>query len=254
MLPHTITGGRDKPPVVFLHGFIGCKEDWHEIARSFSHAYCCYSLDLPGHGKAPPSEDYLSTISDTLDQLNINECTLVGYSMGGRIALQLGNLQPHRFSKKIILGAHFGLENEIEKKERWELDQKWISFLEKESMEVFLEKWYQQPIFIPFRNNIPAFQKAMIRRLDSNPKNLAKTLSIISLAKQEVITEFTDSFFLVGGLDTKFYRHYQKHLSPDQFQTIPEAGHVAHLEQPEAFIQTVLSYLEEQTNVLAEHR
>jgi len=86
--------------LVFLHGFLGTGEDWINIMRTFSGSAKCISVDLPGHGKSVlhglegvGEEPWLSleTIADILYKLIHHiapeKITLVGYSMGARIAL-----------------------------------------------------------------------------------------------------------------------------------------------------------------------
>lgn len=243
MLPHTITGNKNLPPLVFLHGLLGSKEDWEEVIFPLTRRFCCYCLDLPGHMAAPIAENPLAAIVETLDGIGIEKTTIVGYSMGGRLALQLGRKYPERFPHQIVLSAHLGLDNENAKRERWALDQKWVELLAKEPMDVFLEKWYQQPLFTSFRNNTPAFEKAIERRLSHDPKKLSYILSVASLAKQEMITDLSRSYFLVGDLDIKFWSPYEKIIPASHFTIIPGVGHVAHLENPIACSEAIFSHL-----------
>lgn len=88
--------------LVFLHGFLGTGEDWIAIMKAISGSARCISVDLPGHGKSiihsknNASEEpcfSLEIIADLLHNLMHHispaRVTLVGYSMGARIALYM---------------------------------------------------------------------------------------------------------------------------------------------------------------------
>ena len=52
-------GSPDKPAVLFLHGFLGRKEDWSEVIAGLSNSFCAIAIaiDLPGHGSNVPEDD-----------------------------------------------------------------------------------------------------------------------------------------------------------------------------------------------------
>ena len=84
------------PHLVFLHGFSGQKEDWPPIIRLLPNEWNCLSIDLPGHGTHHPPllSDYTySAVVDSVTKRIQNELPpttpihLIGYSMGGRVAL-----------------------------------------------------------------------------------------------------------------------------------------------------------------------
>lgn len=90
--------------VMFLHGFLGTSEDWIPIMQAISGCARCIAVDLPGHGRSkiqnltsngPTEEPCLSVeiVADIIYQLLCSitpgKVTLVGYSMGARIALYM---------------------------------------------------------------------------------------------------------------------------------------------------------------------
>lgn len=96
--------------LVFLHGFLGTGEDWITIMKTFSGSARCISIDLPGHGKSiihgvkssgeepwPSLEIIADILHKLIHQVTPVKVTLVGYSMGARIALYLAL----RFSSKV---------------------------------------------------------------------------------------------------------------------------------------------------------
>lgn len=87
MLSCTITGSLEKPPLLFLHGFLGSKEDWREVAVHLQETHCCYAIDLPGHGESQQQSHILESLFTTYLSLKLPPCPLIGYSLGGRLAL-----------------------------------------------------------------------------------------------------------------------------------------------------------------------
>ena len=93
-------------PVVFLHGFLGSSLDWLEVL-SYLPSFKSYLIDLPGHGKSAfHPELILPHFEEKID--------LVGYSMGGRLALQYAAQNPQKIEKLILLSTHLGLFSEEE--------------------------------------------------------------------------------------------------------------------------------------------
>ncbi len=184
--------------LVFLHGFLGSPQDWDGVINHLPE-YSCKALSYPF-------------------QIPSNSI-LIGYSMGGRIALR--SSQP-----KILLSTHPGLQTPEEKAERWRQDELWIKRLQQEPLESFLKAWYAQPLFDSLRSH-PAFPEVLSRRLKQDPEVLAQMLSQESLAHQEF--KHLEAIFLHGEFDQKYAQLYKNLPSLE----IPGAGHAAHLENPQ---------------------
>ncbi|PGL69856.1 alpha/beta hydrolase [Bacillus sp. AFS055030] len=84
--------GKGKP-IVLIHGFMGSHAYWEKVVPKLSEDYRVIAIDLPGHGdstaiiKEHTIEDYADVIKDFLDQLNIQQVTMFGHSLGGYITL-----------------------------------------------------------------------------------------------------------------------------------------------------------------------
>ncbi len=214
MLTKTVLKNGASPPIVFLHGFLGKAEDWLGVCAHLPERLCI-GYDLPGHGKTPFG------VEVAIDE---PECHLVGYSMGGRLALQY--LQRHALSLT-LLSVHPGLKSEGEKKARMQSDEAWARVLRETPIDTFLKKWYNQPIFQPYK---PDFAT----RREQNVEGLAQTLVAFSLAKQK---RFEIDGVLVGVRDIKFRALYEHPV------VIPNAGHMIHLENPRAVAEIIRAKL-----------
>jgi 2-succinyl-6-hydroxy-2,4-cyclohexadiene-1-carboxylate synthase len=188
-----------KPLLSFLHGFLGSPQDWEGVIEHLPE-YSCEALSYPF-------------------QIPSNSI-LIGYSMGGRIALR--SSQP-----KILISTHPGLKTPEEKGYRLLQDQYWIQKLRQGHLESFLQDWYAQPLF-EFLRNHPGFPKILSRRLQQDPFVLAQMLEQESLAHQEFT--LSEGVFLHGALDQKYAQLYRD-LQISSIE-ISSAGHAAHLENP----------------------
>ncbi len=202
--------------LTFISGFLGDKEDWAEVIAHLTRNYtfhfaCPDNLDLPAEG------------------------TLIGYSMGGRIALEIAEEHPKRFPQLILLSTHLGLSSQEERQQRWEHDLEWIQRLETESLEQVLEEWYHQPLFSP-----GLLEKIKARRLKQDPHLLTALLRRYSLAHQKRYALPENSLYLYGENDTKYKALY---AALPQAVAIPNAHHAVHLENPAACAVAIESFL-----------
>lgn len=216
---------------IFLHGFLGAKEDWDEIVKQLDVPYRC--LTLPGHGGTPLNLDLL--------EKEIQEkVTLVGYSLGGRLAIQFAHTFPERVEKLILLSINPGLETGL--LERIEQDEKWATLLEEKGIDHFLEKWYEQPLFASLKID----QKLLERRKNHDPHMLAKVLRTLSPAKLPNLWPELENFsfpllFLFGEDDIKYKLTGKRLEKKFLVKWIPKSGHAVHLENPNGCASFILN-------------
>jgi 2-succinyl-6-hydroxy-2,4-cyclohexadiene-1-carboxylate synthase len=204
-------------PLVFLHGFLGSSADWEAVC---SYLPPCHSVgvDLPGHGASPFETSF--EFEPPAPKFH-----LIGYSMGGRLALEYAKRYPERIATLIIASAHPGLSSEEEKEKRKESDAQWAKLLLELPIDEFLRRWYDQPLF---KNYKPDFSM----RRNQNIPDLAAAFMHFGLGNQPVL-HVKNAIHIVGELDTKF-----RALHPEAIIVL-ESGHVIHLEKPESFAQII---------------
>lgn len=242
-------------PIVFLHGFLGSKQDFKNALPYLEKHYPCYSFDLPGHNGAPISpsasfDEFLNHIKQKLKKKQIPKCHLVGYSMGGRLSLLFAEKYPEMVEKLVIISSHLGLQTKKEKESRFAQDLLWANKLQEKPVEEFLKEWYDQPIFSSLREKQGIFEEMHARRTKIDPKPLAKVLQGLSLARQKPLWGHLRSFpqpilFLCGEKDEKFKALYEKiPPSPTRIvKCLPDAGHAPHLEKPEDCANAIIPFL-----------
>ncbi|MGL5794721.1 MAG: 2-succinyl-6-hydroxy-2,4-cyclohexadiene-1-carboxylate synthase [Waterburya sp.] len=236
---------RQKPVIVFLHGFLGNSQDFLAVIDLISPEFCCLVLDLPGHGQTEVKQDinyHLPNLAQALiallEQLNIRQCFLVGYSLGGRIALYLTIYFPQYFLGVILESASPGLKTQPERDRRIQQDLQLIKQLESQDFADFLQQWYSQPLFSSFAQH-PNFQQALIRRLNNNPVKLSKSLRYLGLGMQPSLWSQLKSLqipllLVVGELDSKFVAINREiaNLCPQaNLNIVKNSGHNVHFEQ-----------------------
>ncbi|MDG6881792.1 2-succinyl-6-hydroxy-2,4-cyclohexadiene-1-carboxylate synthase [Phocoenobacter uteri] len=232
-------------PVVFLHGLLGSQQDWNKVLKNLQNhpKIRPLTLDLPFHGQSETIccndfNEVCQQIHDTLQTQIDRPFYLVGYSLGGRIALHY-----HLFKNNplllgtIVEGANIGLETKSQRYVRWQNDIAWATRFETENIENVLQDWYQQAVF--FDLDFAKKQQLIQKRKSNNGKCIAQMLKATSLAKQafllEQIKTQSNLHFIIGERDKKFQTQaIQYQLN---YQLIENAGHNCHWENPVGFIK-----------------
>ncbi|MBY0413582.1 MAG: alpha/beta fold hydrolase, partial [Bdellovibrionales bacterium] len=227
--------------VVVFHGFM---EDHKDMMPLFNNNLCDYLLiDLPGHGKTSVSNfknrnDVFFQLKKLIQYYSIDHSLIFyGYSMGGRIALELSDtLKPDLL---ILESASFGLKTDQEKIQRVNSDRALLSDPQLK-LENFFLSWYQNPIFGKY-NESPIFKEEIKRKLitpNESKSEWQKSLeffspgltpdlladNLLKLKKQKIIG-------IVGQQDRKYVEHYQdikSELSSLLVYEIENAGHNPH--------------------------
>ena len=255
-------GDASNPTILFLHGFMGDCFEFKTAIAVLSEQFYCVAIDLQGHGQTEAidrdndHDDYYtiqftaSFVIKFLDLLRLERCFLVGYSMGGRVALYLALYFPQYFHRVVLESASAGLRSTKERSDRLAKDRQLAAKLETSDFRLFLENWYQQPIFATLRSH-PDFLQMLAHRLNNSPVQLAKSLRNLSTGMQPSLWEHLSEneiplLLIVGDLDSKFVqinRQMQSLCKYAQLEIIPSCGHNIHFENPIVFIEKIQSFL-----------
>ncbi|MGR7475179.1 2-succinyl-6-hydroxy-2,4-cyclohexadiene-1-carboxylate synthase [Klebsiella aerogenes] len=236
------------PWLVFLHGFSGDRDEWRTVGEAFP-AWPRLYLDLPGHGgSADIAVDGFTGVSEllqaTLNSYNILDYWLVGYSLGGRVAMNFA-CQPRAGLRGLIVeGGHPGLQDEASRQARLINDSAWAGRFRREPLAQVFADWYQQPVFA----SLDAAQRASLvaLRRRNNGATLAAMLEATSLARQADLRPSLQArdfpfHYLCGERDAKF-RAIAQALAAD-IHIIHHAGHNAHRDNPAAVIACLAQFL-----------
>ncbi|MDZ7961764.1 MAG: 2-succinyl-6-hydroxy-2,4-cyclohexadiene-1-carboxylate synthase [Aulosira sp. DedQUE10] len=259
---YSLINNPNQQVILFLHGFMGNIDEFDEAITLLSAEFSYLTIDLPGHGKTQVlGSDECYTIANTaealiklLDELQIAQCFLVGYSMGGRLALYLTLHFPERFSKVVLESASPGLATEAERLARiqqdYQIGRKLIRSLETSDFADFLSNWYSQPIFGDIKNH-PKYEFMLESRLQNHPLELDKSLRFMGSGYQpSVWDKLKESknplLLLVGEYDEKFVDINEKMADIcgiAQLKIIKNAGHNIHFGNTSEFVQNLQIFL-----------
>lgn len=248
------------PPLLLLHGFTGSHATWQRHQPRLAAHFRLIALDLPGHGQSeapgePGRYDLTFCEQDLvslLDRLGIERAAVLGYSMGGRVALHFAIHRPERVSGLVLESATPGLVSPEERAARVESDNALADFIESQGVAAFVERWEKLPLWeSQQRLSAEVREGQHAARLKNNPRGLANSLRGLGTGVQVPLWERLGELkmpvlLMAGELDAKFSQlASQMHLqiARSKLVIVPEAGHAIHLEQPAEFEQQVIEFL-----------
>ncbi|MGG0721530.1 2-succinyl-6-hydroxy-2,4-cyclohexadiene-1-carboxylate synthase [Bacillus mycoides] len=247
-------------PLLLLHGFTGSMETWRSFIPSWSEQFQVILVDLVGHGKTESPEDVTHydiqnvalQMKELLDHLHIENAHVLGYSMGGRLAITMACLYPQYVRSLLLENCTAGLESEEERKERRKKDERLADKIEQEGIRIFVSMWENIPLFETQKRLAQNVKEAVRKeRLANNPKGLANSLRGMGTGAQpswwnELQNLKMPVLLLNGESDEKFFRllkNIEKCIPRAKFVKIDGAGHAIHVEQPEKFDTIVKGFL-----------
>ena len=240
--------------VLMLHGFAQSTDTWSQVAEALACDLRVVLLDLIGHGgSARPRDpepyridDMVAMIDQLRDALGLTRLHLVGYSMGGRIALCHAAQHPERVASVVLESASFGPDSDAERALYAARDTELAARLRASTPEEFAAYWEALPLFARERS-LPAHlqSQAHAMRLGNDMESLALTVEGSGQAQMPNLRPFLRHarmplLYVHGSQDAK-YTALARELAHSHGLDVMEfpTGHNVHLEQPEAFARTV---------------
>ena len=248
----------DGPAVTLLHGFTQSGRSWREVIATTPAGWRWIVPDLRGHGEtrlqpgAPCTMDACTADLEMLwDHLGIARTHLVGYSMGGRLALNVAARRPERLISLLTVGAHAGLEGEARESRR-QGDEALAQRIEKEGLEAFINYWTALPLFAGLERRGPSFVAQMhAERMRNTTAGLAASLRGMGAGEMEPLWDQLGrvsfpSTFVAGQLDHGYVasaRRLASIVPNSRVEIVLRAGHAVHQERPEAFGRVLAAHL-----------
>jgi 2-succinyl-6-hydroxy-2,4-cyclohexadiene-1-carboxylate synthase len=217
-------------------------------------------VDLPGHGRTGvPDDPQLFGFEHTVDALallldshRLRPADVVGYSMGGRLAVGLAIRHPGHVASLTLIGSSAGLSDAAERSARARSDDDLADDLLERGLEWFVDHWMSSPIFASQKRLGPdALAASRAQRLNNHPDGLAGSLRGAGAGRQPSywhdLAGLRVPVLLVVGEEDPRYRAVAMRmaagLTRSAIAVIPGAGHAAHLENPDRTTDAIREFL-----------
>lgn len=238
-----------QPWLVMLHGLLGSGEDWQPVLPYLAD-WPLLLVDLPGHGasrslSAVDFADVSRQLTVLLAQQAVNDYWLLGYSLGGRIAMYHACLSGAAGLRGLLVeGGHPGLVSAAEREARQQHDADWARRFRHETLDSVLADWYQQPVFA--RLSSAQHERLIALRRGNHGAAVADMLEATSLSRQPFLVDALQQLqvpfgYLCGCQDTKFQALAAQHGLP--LLSVDLAGHNAHQANPAAYAERIRQFI-----------
>ena len=241
-------------PLLIIHGYLGMSDNWKTLATQFvSEGFQTHALDLRNHGRSFHSDEftYEAMVQDILEycqENNLDKVSIIGHSMGGKLAMFFATKYPKMIDKLTIadIGPKYyrphhqdimeGLNavDFTKKPERSEVEELLKPHIPDFGTRQFLMKslYWVEPGQLGFRFNLPVFNE--------NIENIGEALP------EDAIFE-KPTLFLRGEksnyIKDEDFEKIKKHFPNSEIKTIANAGHWLHAENPKDFYAESIAYL-----------
>ncbi len=247
-------------PLLLFHGFTGDSRTWEPFYQQWSMHNRLIAIDIIGHGKSDsPQEieryDVRSVVKDIkkiLELMRIEKADILGYSMGGRLALSFSVLYPEFVRKLVLESSSPGLESETERENRRGQDEKLGKFILEQGIEKFVDYWENIPLFVTQKGLAPAVQSTIrAQRLTNCVIGLHNSLAGMGTGAQpswwlQLHKLEAETLLLTGRLDEKFCLIAEKmtaRIRNCEWLKVENCGHAIHVENPDIFGTIVKRFL-----------
>lgn len=248
----------DAPILLMLHGFAGSHRIFEHLFDDLSKYFSIAVPDLPGHGKSGLPEnqeistEYLLTVLDGLFSMyGDKNIYLLGYSLGGRLALQFAINHSAKLNGLILESTTFGLSNTTEKLQRINLDESLARKIEVNFSD-FLNDWDNNPVFRT-KSVLKPERIAVLEeiRRSQNPIGLSKMLRGFGTGKMNSCEAELDNIscpvlIITGEYDHKFTligQELHKKMIASTHVIVPQCGHRVHLEESDAYLHHINTFI-----------
>ena len=243
---------RPGPPIICLHGFGGSGLDFDALATHLIREHRIIGLNLPGHGGVEFNDDPRPSIVNAIHTVCPTPFVLMGYSMGGRIALELAQTSTLPITKLILIGTTPGYRNDIERHERIKFEAQVQARLTDETAESF-ESWWRTlpPIKTQDRMPEPFYREMLNRRRQNKLGHLKASLRHFGTSQMypmwSKLAQLDIPVMLLAGEDDEKYRQLAHEMDTQikhsVVMTIADSGHAPHLESPRSTAAAMRQFL-----------
>lgn len=250
MAPLAATCAGEGPTVVLVHGFTQTASSMRPLLDRLAPTRRVVAVDLPGHGGSTAITANLDGAAALVaDAAGTDDFDVVGYSLGGRVALHLACNGAPGLRRTAVVSASPGISDPEARRRRLDADTALADALEASGdVDAFLDRWLRNPLFA----TLPAAMADLEGRRANTAAGLADSLRRCSVGTQrwlqpELAALERPVAFVTGSRDDAAVVAAvaaARAASAVQVTMVPGAGHVAHLEQPDLVARLLTSFLD----------
>lgn len=238
-------------PMMILHGLFGFSDNWQTHAKKLADYFRVILVDLRNHGHSDWSDEFsyqvmAQDVIELCEALDVQDCILVGHSMGGKVAMRLAQLRPDLLEKLVVVdmgtraypmhhqhilaGIHAVQLDNVETRKEAEIQL--AQHIDSDGVRQFLLKnlYWKEKGKLAWRMNVEVLEREMEEILAGLPDG-------------EV---HTPTLFIRGALSNYVLNEdipeIEEQFIDAEFQTIEGAGHWVHAEAPGPFLESLLAF------------
>jgi pimeloyl-ACP methyl ester carboxylesterase len=241
-------------PLVLIHGGQMDRRMWDPQFDLFARRYTVLRYDVRGYGRSDmPAKGFshAEDLSGLLDFLRLEKASLIGLSLGGRIAIDFALSHPERVETLVLAGPGLG-GYRFTGQSGWSI----VEAARDEGLEKAAEMWLENSYMAPAMQN-PAIRDRMRQLALENAHTWLANPIFERHLKPPAIERLSDihvpTLIVVGDRDVediqKIVEILRGGIAGSEKQVIPGAGHIVNMEKPEEFNQVVLGFLEKRNLV-----
>ena len=242
----------DGDPLLILHGLFGSADNWGSLAKRFATNNTVYLVDLRNHGRSPHSNvmNYESMADDVYEMIineKINQPILLGHSMGGKVSLKFTDKYPQVLKKLIVADIgikSYPMHHDIIIKGLKNVDLSVVNSRSEatSALSFYIKEQGIQQFLLKNLYWIEKGQLAWRMNLNAIENNIFEILSEIKMNKTNIKT-----LFIRGELSNYIlkedYSEIKKVFSNLEIETVLNAGHWLHAENPNSFYEKVIKFI-----------
>jgi pimeloyl-ACP methyl ester carboxylesterase len=240
------------PALIIIHGLFGSSDNWRSMAKYFARTHRVITIDLRNHGRSPHNDsqrfdEMADDLLQLMDLLNITSASLLGHSLGGKVAMQFAASYPNRVEQLIVVdittkryfSPHTPLMDAMMSLDLTQYDSR-------QAVDNALADSIKDP-------NVRLF---LLMNLKTNDQGFYWRINLAGLKDNygnmmAAVCEhdsFTMPTLFIYGADSDYVTledidQLSKQFYQAQFVEIAEAGHWVHAEKPQRFKRVVEEFL-----------
>ncbi len=246
-------GDRQQTPIIFVHGFPYNSSMWAQQIKRLKETNYCITYDVRGLGETPPGdgqftiEMFVDDLLAVIDGLDLHNPVIVGFSMGGYIALRAIEREPERFRALILCDTKAEADDDEGRLKRANA----ISLINREGVEQFASDFVPIAFSDEAPNKIPETYNVLLERAQAESPIGVKGCLLAMAARTDtthVLGEIQiPTLLLVGENDAitppAVMQQMQEKIEGAEMIMVPEAGHMSPVENPDVVTQGIEEFL-----------